>query len=162
MDGGPTLVFKEVAHACPASKDELSDILDDLGLVFGRERDEPFSQTLYDMSVCLLDAMVCVITDNFALAGEKDEVSVEPVSVRVHIDSTVTNLMAMVKNFVQSAVIGGVLSKCAVKMNCQCGAWVKRSPQQRKPSRTHAVMPPSCKFIHPTSTCCGLDHCTTE
>ena len=60
VDGGPTLVLKEVAHACAASKNELSDILDDLGLVFGGECDEPFGKTLYDVSVCLLCAVVRV------------------------------------------------------------------------------------------------------
>jgi len=79
-DGGPTFVFEEVAHACSTGEDKLSDILDDLGLVFGGQGDEPFGEALRDVSVCLLHAVDCVITDNFALAGEKDEVSIGPVS----------------------------------------------------------------------------------
>ncbi len=37
-----TLVFEEVAHACAAGKYELGDVLDDLGLLLGWHRHEPF------------------------------------------------------------------------------------------------------------------------
>lgn len=42
----PTFVLQEVAHARPTRQDELGDVLDDLGLVLGGERGEPFGQTL--------------------------------------------------------------------------------------------------------------------
>ena len=45
-DGRRTLVLKEVAHARAASKDELRDVLDDLGLVLGRQRNEPLGEAL--------------------------------------------------------------------------------------------------------------------
>lgn len=45
-DGGPTFVFEKVAHFGAAGKDKLGDILDDLCLVLGRERYEPFCQAL--------------------------------------------------------------------------------------------------------------------
>lgn len=41
-----TLVFQEVAHACAPGQDSLSDILDDLGLIFGNEGSEPFCKAL--------------------------------------------------------------------------------------------------------------------
>ena len=37
-----TLVLEEVAHACAAGKYELCDVLDDLGLLLGWHRHEPF------------------------------------------------------------------------------------------------------------------------
>ena len=39
-------IFKEVAHACSPGEDELGDIFDDLGLVFGRKGSEPFCKAL--------------------------------------------------------------------------------------------------------------------
>lgn len=46
---GPTFVFKKVAHACATSEDQLRDILDDLGFILGRKRDEPFGKALVGM-----------------------------------------------------------------------------------------------------------------
>jgi hypothetical protein len=37
----PTFVFQEVAHASAAGEDELRDVFDNLGLVFGRESGKP-------------------------------------------------------------------------------------------------------------------------
>lgn len=36
-----TFVLEEVAHARAAGEDQLRDVLDDFGFVFGRERGEP-------------------------------------------------------------------------------------------------------------------------
>ena len=41
-----TFILEEVAHARTAGEDELGDVLDDFGLVFGRERGEPLGQAL--------------------------------------------------------------------------------------------------------------------
>jgi hypothetical protein len=38
----PTFILQEIAHASATGEDELRDILDDFGLVFGCERGEPF------------------------------------------------------------------------------------------------------------------------
>jgi hypothetical protein len=40
-DPPPTFVLEEVAHARAAGEDELRDVLDDFGLVFGCEGGEP-------------------------------------------------------------------------------------------------------------------------
>lgn len=42
----PTLVFQKVAHARAPREDELRHILDNLGLVLGREGGEPLGETL--------------------------------------------------------------------------------------------------------------------
>lgn len=42
---GHTLILEEVAHARPARKHELCDVLDDLVLRLGRHRLEPFGET---------------------------------------------------------------------------------------------------------------------
>lgn len=39
-------VFEKVAHASPPSQDKLGNVLDDLGLVLGRQSGEPFGQAL--------------------------------------------------------------------------------------------------------------------
>lgn len=39
----PTFVLEEVAHARAAGEDELRDVFDDFGFVFGCERGEPLS-----------------------------------------------------------------------------------------------------------------------
>lgn len=41
-----TFVLEEVAHPSPPSQDQLGDVLDDLGLLLGRERREPFCEAL--------------------------------------------------------------------------------------------------------------------
>jgi hypothetical protein len=41
-----TFVFKEIAHPRTAGEHKLSHILDDLGLLFGRESGEPLGETL--------------------------------------------------------------------------------------------------------------------
>lgn len=41
-----TFVLEEIAHARAPSQHELRDILNDLGLVLGREGGEPFRQAL--------------------------------------------------------------------------------------------------------------------
>lgn len=51
--GGRTSVFEEVTHACAAGEDELGDVLDDFGLVLGRQGGEPFSETLSSVSILL-------------------------------------------------------------------------------------------------------------
>lgn len=38
----PTFVLQKVAHARAAGEDELGDVFDNLGLVFGCEGGEPF------------------------------------------------------------------------------------------------------------------------
>lgn len=48
---GPTLIFKEVAHSCATCQDRLGDVLDDLGLVLGRQGGEPFGKTLREETV---------------------------------------------------------------------------------------------------------------
>jgi hypothetical protein len=45
-----TLVFEEVAHACAASKYELCDVLDNLGLLLGWHRHEPFREAHFTLS----------------------------------------------------------------------------------------------------------------
>lgn len=40
-DPPPTFVLEEVAHARAAGEDQLRDVLDDFGFVFGCERGEP-------------------------------------------------------------------------------------------------------------------------
>ena len=47
-----TFVLKKVAHARASSEHELRDILDDLGLVLGREGGEPFRQALRMSAQC--------------------------------------------------------------------------------------------------------------
>jgi hypothetical protein len=42
LPGPLTFVLEEVAHASAAGEDELGDVFDNLGLVFGREGGEPF------------------------------------------------------------------------------------------------------------------------
>lgn len=44
--GVSTFVFEEVAHARAPGQDDLRDILDDLGLLLGRESRKPFGQAL--------------------------------------------------------------------------------------------------------------------
>lgn len=41
-DQDDTFVLEEVAHARAPRQDQLRDVLDDLGLILGRERGEPF------------------------------------------------------------------------------------------------------------------------
>lgn len=41
-----TLVLDKVAHPGPARKDQLRDVLDNLGLVFGGQRGEPLGKAL--------------------------------------------------------------------------------------------------------------------
>ena len=56
--GWATFVLEEVAHAGSAGEDELRDVLDDLGLVLGRQGGEPFGKA------------------HLALPGEQDQVAV--------------------------------------------------------------------------------------
>lgn len=53
-----TLVLEKVAHAGAAGEHQLRDVLDDLGLVLGREGGEPFGQTLRGLSRGLLHSGV--------------------------------------------------------------------------------------------------------
>ena len=46
----PTFVFEKIAHASSTGENELRDVLDDFGLVLGRERGEPFGQALLTFS----------------------------------------------------------------------------------------------------------------
>lgn len=41
-----TFVFKKVAHPGAPGQDQLGDILDNLGLVLGRQSTKPFRKTL--------------------------------------------------------------------------------------------------------------------
>jgi hypothetical protein len=52
-----TFVFKEIAHPRPTGEHKLSHILDDLGLLLGRESGEPLGETY------------------FALAGQENKVA---------------------------------------------------------------------------------------
>jgi hypothetical protein len=45
-----TLILQEIAHASAAREDELRDVLDNLGLVFGCERGEPLCEALSGFS----------------------------------------------------------------------------------------------------------------
>lgn len=46
VGGSATFVFEEIAHPRPAGQHELSHILDNLGLLLGRESGEPLGQAL--------------------------------------------------------------------------------------------------------------------
>ena len=45
-----TFVFEEIAHSRSSRQNELGDISNNLGLVFGRQSDEPFGKSLKKMN----------------------------------------------------------------------------------------------------------------
>lgn len=48
-----TLVLEKVAHPRSSGQNKLRNVLDDLGLILGREGGEPFRQTLDSVSLML-------------------------------------------------------------------------------------------------------------
>ena len=70
-----TSIFEKITHACAAGEDELGDVLDDLGLVLGRESGEPFCETL-SISVSFLRLPSNWVTYDFTLPRKQDEVAV--------------------------------------------------------------------------------------
>ena len=76
MTTRPTFVLEKIAHTSAAGEDELRDIFDDLGLLFGRESGEPLGQTLilFAISLQVGGQGAATRTYHFALPRQQDEV----------------------------------------------------------------------------------------
>lgn len=67
--GERTLVFQKVAHARAARKDELRNVLDDLGLLLLRHRREPFRETDFPYASLVCQFLSVLLTSEAHLAG---------------------------------------------------------------------------------------------
>ena len=80
-----TFIFEEVAHTRPPGKNELGDVFDDLGFVFGRESGKPFGEALlWEVPLALFKREGGRRgTHNFPLPREEDEIAEQASVIRI-------------------------------------------------------------------------------
>ena len=76
-----TLVFKKIAHSRPPGENKLRDILNDFGLLFGRESSEPFCESLSMRLRLVREERWATIRSevayHFALPRQQNEIAIQ-------------------------------------------------------------------------------------
>ena len=73
-----TFIFQKVAHTSATREDDLRDIFDNFGLLFGRKSGEPFGQSLEWIKLSNAEFSMGWATNrtyHFSLSGQKDQVA---------------------------------------------------------------------------------------